>query len=276
MITNTLAALMPWSSHATSEIDAQGFKCAQRLAFEAAVTVGKELQEGWTEKQAAELMGTYLKDSGVKAFFHEPYAWFGDRTRFDGINRKKPLDFAPTDRRLKSGDPVILDVAPIVEGYVGDIGYALSLGPHKELENAMTFLRRLRADIPKIFAEHAHQGGTIWKIIDNEIRLAGYDNIHKIYPFHVLGHRLRRMPFANFSLKTPVRFSLHSVAQILAGGFFAELLNADHDGPLQGFWAIEPHVGGDGFGAKFEEVLVVDDKGCRWLDDKVPHIRATL
>lgn len=272
MITNTLASILPWTSHTTSETDAQGFKCAQRLAYEAAIAVGKELQEGWTEKQATDLMGTYLKDCGVKAFFHEPYAWFGDRTRFDGINRKKPLDFAPTDRRLKVEDAIILDVAPLVNGYIGDIGYSLSLEPNTELENAMTFLRRLRKEIPKIFNEHLSHGGAIWKIIDNEIRLAGYDNIHKIYPFHVLGHRLRRVPFANLALKTPVRFSLHSVAQILAGGFFAELLNADHDGSLQGFWAIEPHIGGKGFGAKFEEVLVVDSKGCHWLDNEVPHL----
>ena len=37
-----------------------------------------------------------------------------------------------------------------------------------------------------------------------------------------------------------------------------DLLNEEHQGNLTGGWAIEPHLGGDGFGCKFEEMLVVD------------------
>ena len=47
-------------------------------------------------------------------------------------------------------------------------------------------------------------------------------------------------------------------------------LNEDHRGQLLGVWAIEPHFGGKGFGSKFEEMIVVDESGARWLSEEIP------
>ena len=60
-------------------------------------------------------------------FFHEPFAWFGDRTAFRGFG--PDTDFLPTDRKLEKGMPVILDIAPIRDGYAADIGYLVELRP---------------------------------------------------------------------------------------------------------------------------------------------------
>lgn len=264
-------SLSPPSGMGKQNTDREGFRRAQRLAYEAAVTIGKELREGWTEARAAALMGTYLRDCGVKAFFHEPYAWFGERTRFDGIARLKYSQFNPTNRRLNEGDAVILDVAPILDGCVGDIGYSLSLGANPRLDRAKKFLRELRAVLPSLADAHFTAGSGLWNETDRRITDAGYDNIHQIYPFHVLGHRVARVPFSDWALRTPLRFSLHSIWQILSNGFLTELLNAEHKSSLAGLWAIEPHIGWEGGGAKFEEILVIDPKGSYWLDNEVPH-----
>ncbi len=253
--------------------DLQGFLKIQRLAYQAVVEIGALLQEGWTEEKAADLIGQYLRDHGVSAFFHEPFAWFGNRTRFDGIRRKRYADFNPTQRRLTAEDVVILDVAPILDGYIGDIGYTLSLKKNQELSRAKKFLLDLRDLIPKLFMEKNTTGQKIWKQVEDKITEAGYDNIHKIYPFHVLGHRVRRVPFSNLALKTPARFSLHSFFSILSHGLFPELLGPTHHGGLTGYWAIEPHIGGKNFGAKFEEILVVEKEKAYWLDDEVPHVK---
>lgn len=256
-------------NHKKEKADQLGFKKAQRLAYEAVVVVGRELQEGMTEIQVARLIGAYLKDHGVRSFFHEPFAWFGDRTRFAGV--KKYRDFNPTHRRLQPQDVVILDVAPIVEGYPGDIGYTLSLGKNKELEKAMELLRRLRKTIPGLFKKFDRRGADLWREIDREILAQGYQNIHARYPFSVLGHRVRSVPLSFLSGRTPTPFSLHAFWSILSRGIRPELLNVKHRGGLEGCWAIEPHIGGRGFGAKFEEILVVDSDGAHWLDDQVPH-----
>ena len=43
---------------------------------------------------------------------------------------------------------------------------------------------------------------------------------------------------------------------------------------MPGLWAVEPHVGFRGVGAKFEELLVVTPDDAYWLDDDLPHVRA--
>jgi len=47
---------------------------------------------------------------------------------------------------------------------------------------------------------------------------------------------------------------------------------SDH-APVNGLWAVEPHLGLRGVGAKFEEYLVVTDDDAYWLDDDLPHCR---
>lgn len=50
--------------------------------------------------------------------------------------------------------------------------------------------------------------------------------------------------------------------------------SSDHP-PTPGLWAVEPHLGKDGVGAKFEEILVITETDAGWLDDGgLPHHRA--
>ena len=41
--------------------------------------------------------------------------------------------------------------------------------------------------------------------------------------------------------------------------------------PTPGLWALEPHIGRDGVGVKFEELLVVTEDDAYWLDDHLLH-----
>ena len=43
--------------------------------------------------------------------------------------------------------------------------------------------------------------------------------------------------------------------------------------PEPGLWAFEPHIARDDVGVKWEEMLLVDESGARWLDDDLPHVR---
>ena len=38
-------------------------------------------------------------------------------------------------------------------------------------------------------------------------------------------------------------------------------------------WLVEPHYACDAFGAKWEEILVIEDGRARWLEDDPPHVR---
>jgi len=254
----------------------EGFRKAQLLAYECVTDVGARLAPGMSEKQAAQMLEDYLKAVGCERFIHRPFAWFGDHSRFDGYRGFG--DFHPGERRLTIDAPVILDVSPVVEGYTADVGYSMCLQENSELEDAMDFLGELRNQLPGLF-ESDLTAQDIWHTVHQQVTEAGFDNIHALYPLSVLGHRVfklrergrkaRRVPLGAFGW-----FSLETNLNFLKAGVGAAL-TPDNLGPKTGLWAIEPHIGWPGGGAKFEEILVVDAQGARWLSDDVPHATRT-
>ncbi len=244
--------------------DLQGFLECQRLAQASVKEVAGMMREGWTERHAADLVNTYLQDSGVHAFFHKAFAWFGERARFDQI--KGYGGFSPSNRVLRAGDVFILDVAPVYKGYVSDIGYTASLGPNAELEKARTFLLEMRKELPKLF-ERAANGGEVCRKVDQRIVKAGYEPIHHRYPFSVLGHRVHSK--VSGGKASWWNFGWQSYWELASRGVFGQLLNIHYRGRLEGLWAVEPHIGAGAFGAKFEEILYFEDGKARWLDNEV-------
>jgi Xaa-Pro aminopeptidase len=264
---NSLPILNKISPPAHSEIGAeqvQSFLNSQRLAIKAAKEVRQLLQPGWTEKRTAQMLDTYLRDHGVTNFFHHSFVWFGDRTRFVGV--KSYAGYSPSLRVLQEDDAVILDVAPVVEGAISDIGYSFAFGKNDQLEQGLEFLRQLKNEIPKLFNSMLF-GADIWRKVDESILQAGYENIHAMYPFSVLGHRVHMVPDQVPEARL-LNFGWQSYWSFLSRGLFGQLLNQKHEGRLHGLWAIEPHIGKDAWGAKFEEILLVDDNGARWIEDQ--------
>jgi hypothetical protein len=261
--------------------DVEGFLRAQKLGYACAVEIGRQIQEGWTEQRVAKTMDTYLEDHGVRSFFHRSLCWVADRARFEGFEEARFLPqvasythFLPTKRAIRPHDVVILDTAPLYEGYTGDIGYTTSLGENQELAKARRFLADLRTKIAGWFDSSAPTR-EIWRNTDAEIRRAGYDNRYTLYPFSVLGHRLHPIPLSGLPGVTKP-LSIQAMASLARHRWFPDLLGPFHEGAKQGFWAIEPHLGGLGFGAKFEEILIVEPGRVRWLDDTyAPSIAAT-
>lgn len=226
-----------------------------------------------TEKEAADLLENYLREHGTERYLHRAFAWFGEHSRFDGY--QDYADYHPSERKLKAHDVAILDVSPVVNGYIGDVGYSICLTPNPELDKAKQFLLQLREDIPKMFASPM-TAAEIWAEINQQIANAGYDNIHSKYPHCVLGHRVFRVkPKKGKHLRVGTKsfgwFSLETNLTFMKLGLSAAL-TPEHIGNKSGLWAIEPHIGWDGGGAKFEEVLVIEPHRCYWLDDQVPHV----
>lgn len=260
-----LSLISEAANRVPQKVDLCGYARCQELANRAARAVANEMQEGWSEYRAAELLNTYLRDLGVRSFFHKSFVWFGERTRFSGV--KTYFDYLPSTRVLRPGEVFILDVAPILSGYICDIGYTSALGENAELDVAKDFLRELRTELPRMFAEASARGGAIWDEIDVRIRSAGYDNVHAEYPFSVLGHRVHKVRSEAASVFNFINFGWQSYWEFLSRGLFGQLLNADFAGDLTGLWAIEPHIGAKSFGAKFEEILIVSAGAAKWLRD---------
>ncbi len=246
----------------TDEAMLAGFLRCQRLATQGAKEIGGLLREGWTEAQTAKLYDTYLRDHGVSAYFHRPYAWFGERTRFDGI--RSYSQFKPSQRHILPGEVFILDSAPILDGFIADIGFTSCLGGNPAFDEAQSFLSSLRRELPRLFETQA-RGGAIWDAVDAKIKQAGFDAVHRLYPFSVLGHRVHSGVTSRADLGV-LHFGWQSFWSLLSRGLFGQLLTPSHEGDLTGVWAIEPHIGAKGFGAKFEEILIVEKGRARWLE----------
>src|SRR5882757_8909511 len=132
-----------------AEGDLAGFPKMQRLAYECAETIAAELQPGMTEREAAARMKDWLLERDVDDWFHQPFAWFGDRTAFRGFIGFKHLGgfnpaFYPGLRKLEEGMPFILDCAPSANGYTADIGYCGVIGENKLLDRLMDDLLEYR------------------------------------------------------------------------------------------------------------------------------------
>ncbi|HZO16845.1 MAG TPA: M24 family metallopeptidase, partial [Polyangiaceae bacterium] len=167
------------------------FKEVQRLAYDCAEEVARELRAGDSEREAARRLGDVLEGRGVQGFFHQPFAWFGDRSGFywyaDRSAMRAPIaglpsvamarQFFPTDRRLEQGMAAILDVAPIVDGYCADIGYAFSLGENKKLSEAKNELAWFRTRILELVRAGAGMR-SIYREVDARLAQRGYENCH--------------------------------------------------------------------------------------------------
>lgn len=256
-----------------------GFRRAQQLAYACAEAVAPTLDEGVTEVEATERMLTWMGDHGVRDYFHRPFAWFGDRTAFAGF--RVPLQFFPTGRRLTSGMAFILDVAPVVDGFTADIGYSGALGTNPMQELVMAGLEAHRT----LVVDAINDGRTLRQVYDDVDRLIarqGFTNRHRAYPFGVIAHRVGTVgdgpapSIAHFGLRS-LRGLARDVRVGRRGGWsplWGPTRLSDH-AATPGLWAVEPHLGFRGVGAKFEELLVVDHDGtARWLDDDLPHVRA--
>jgi hypothetical protein len=264
-----------------------GFRNTQRLAYDCVQAVEKQLRPGITEQQAAAMMKDWMAAEGVTQFFHEPFAWFGDRTAFNGI--RKDHDFLPTQRRLEKGMAVVLDIAPIRDGYATDIGYSTSLERNDEVEQLQRVLMECRDFIlHEVRARKPFR--QIYRDLDGLIARHGLLNVHRIYPERVLAHRVfryERAPVQRFLQRFRVMgFGLPSYVYVLGKAALSRLAprwvesplwndgpESDH-APSPGLWAVEPHLATPDYrvGAKWEEILVVTEDDAYWLDDAVPHV----
>ncbi|WP_327749527.1 M24 family metallopeptidase [Streptomyces europaeiscabiei] len=253
------------------------------MAYECAEAVAAQLKPGMTEREAARMQRHWLRERGVQDWFHLPFAWFGDRTAF--VNFRVPLQFFPTDRRLEAGMPFILDMAPIYKGHTADIGYSGCLGPSPLHDKLMTDLRAHR----ELILREVRERRSLREIYEDVNRLMirqGYANRHRAYPFGVIAHKVDRVKKSRWSPHV-FGFGTQSLK-----GLAADALRGHRDGwsplwspyrfsdrpPRPGLWAVEPHLGFRGTGAKFEEILVVTDsadaeENAFWLDDDLPHVR---
>ena len=274
---------------ALSAEDLGGFRDVQRLAYRCAETIAARLRPGMTEREVAAMMKAWLLEQGVDDWFHQPFAWFGDRTAFRGPVAWRQLRgfnpaFYPSFRRLERNMPFILDCAPSMRGYTADIGYCGVVGENRIFDQLMDDLLEYRVLILDLVRQRKHLS-EVSRAVDRLCTKHGYEPRHKAYPFEVLAHRVEKhendgkprhasLLYSGFGLRNVADIVRNSVQGLRDGTspLWSSGARANHP-PTPGLWAVEPHLGFRHVGAKFEELLVVTETDAYWLDDDVPHMR---
>ena len=220
------------------------------------------------------------RQAGVRTFFHLPVVLFGERSALPGdwsIGK-----FYPKSRELRDGDSVIMDAAPLFAGHMVDTSYSFCFGANETHRMMMANLARFR-DSVRDSVNDGKTFRTIAEHVNAELRSLGYEPVHTKHPGEVLGHRavrIARLPFA----PRYRGFDAMSLGWFLLKGRLADrglsrrspLWNDKHSSdhtPHDGLWLVEPHAGCGDVGAKWEEILVIEDGAARWLDDEPPHVR---
>lgn len=263
-----------------SDPELDRFRELQQLSFHILETMASELVEGLTEKEVAGALVRRYRDAGFTSFFHLPVVLFGERAALPG---HFPVGkFFPKSRALKEGDSVVLDASPISEGYLVDTSYSFCLGENEDHRKMMFNLARFRDQV----CTAVNEGQTFKEIaeqVEQEIQGMGYESVHNKHPGEVLGHRAVKLPVMPFSWRlngfdamSLSWFGYKDKIASLGLGKQAPLWNtsknSDHP-PHDGLWLVEPHAGLGPVGAKWEEILVIEDGEAYWLEEEPPHVR---
>ncbi len=277
--------------YSAAELDQ--FRQVQRLAYDIALTVESQLQVGMTETEVCTLIAAAQARNEIVQVFHQPYAWFGLRTLLGpdwagcpgthgfAANGGMPnTAFQPTDAALAEGVPLILDLAPVVHGIASDVGYSCVLGPNVMFDDLDRGLARIRS----FLLEGVRSGETmlnLYRELDFLLAQRGWENCHQHYPERALGHRVFRLAHEPDRPSPMPGFGTAAAEGLLAAGVAA--LEDGNSYPVwndssfsdytaaPGLWAVEPHIGRDGVGVKFEELMVVTEDDAYWLDDSLLH-----
>lgn len=255
------------------------WRTLQARVYGVLADVADTLRAGDSERIVARRIHRALMAAGARSYFHVPVALFGDRTAYPGDFGA--LEALPTGRVLADGDAVILDAAPLMEGYIVDCSYAVQR-PGVDLRDMDHLLQDLRALILERARARANMRD-VAREVDQRIRDAGFENCHRKHIGAVLGHRATYTPHPRWARRrvwglSPLPAWYFLVSSLRASRGRPDLTpNWNHsrqsNTPMQpGLWAVEPHLGRGAVGAKFEELLVVTDDNAWWLaDGELPH-----
>ena len=252
---------------------------AQRQVQSVVRSMESELFAGMTEVELSSRLRSRLVEAGAEGFFHEPVVWFGERSALKGMRGHS--DAMPGETELCEGDVVLMDAAPLLAGFPIDVSYVCSLGENAVLEQGRAVLRELRDAIP----EWVTAGKTRRELALAVRELAegrGFASRQKAYLFGALGHRLYGPGFFPFARRSSFGLGLGSSVQLFGIALMSRLSRGLVEWPFWsesprsetppglGVWSVEPHIARDGVGVKWEELLVVDEQGARWLDPLSP------
>jgi len=263
-----------------SDADIARFRERQQTSFNILEKAATRLVGGETEKDVAHQLVKDYYASGAASFFHLPVVLFGDRAGLPGdwsIGK-----FYPKKKTLQDSESVILDASPIYDGYLVDTSFSFCFGENEAHREMMIHLSHYRKSI----LSAVNKGDELKQIassVINRMEENGYQPAHTKHVGEVLGHRaikIKKFPIQprikGFDALAISWFNIKDKLAMSGLGNQSPLWNtlkSSEHRAHDGLWLVEPHAGKDDVGAKWEEIMVIENGQGRWLEDTPPHVR---
>ena len=155
----------------------------------------KYIQIGMTEKQISNEIEKYFIEHGAEGNSFEPIV-------ASGKNSSKPHAI-PTDKKIESGDPIILDFGCIYKGYCSDMTRTIFAGyVPSYIKPVYDLVLKNQLETTKTLKEGVNIRA-ISKIVEGNFKLNGFDLIHSLG--HGVGLDIHELPYINSKVNSNLK-----------------------------------------------------------------------
>lgn len=229
----------------------EGYLEARCFAKALTKEITGKIKAGMTEKEVEELAREVFKAHEVKQHWHMPVIGVGEGSaKLRSAYALAKSYLTRGTRTLQENDLVLIDIAPVFEGYPADYTTCHILGKNPELEALAAYAQGVSHKI----AGYVKKDMAVADVFKYAQELISTTSNYTLAfpPFISMGHRLCKIPF--LWQKLPEAGLTYLLSR--KGSF----LRSSNKEPMHGLWVVEPYLMHKGRAAKFETLVFVGEK----------------
>ena len=232
-----------------SDEDLKGYLAARSFTRAIGEEIVNNIKVGMTEKEVEEVASLVFNKNGVKQHWHMPIIGVGEgSTKLRSMYALVSSYFTGHKRILQEHDIILIDIAPIYNGYPADYTINHVIGSNPDLEALAAYAH----DVSIKIAEYIKEGMIVADVFHRAQELTGKNPDYTLAypPFVSMGHRLCRIP--PLWQKFP-EAGLNYLLFRTNGPF----ITSSNNTLMNGLWVIEPYLIYKGRAAKFEQLVSI-------------------
>jgi len=231
-----------------SDNELKGYLVARSFTKGIGDEIVSKIKVGMTEKEVEGVASSVFKKNGVKQHWHMPIIGVGEgSTKLKSAYALVSSYFTRHKRILMDGDIVLIDIAPVYNGYPADYTVNHVMGSNPELEALAAYANEVSTKI----AGHVKEGMIVADVFQwaKELIRKNPDCTLAYPPFISMGHRLCRIPPLWQKLPEPgLNYLLFTSGPFITPG---------NNTLMNGLWIIEPYLIHKERAAKFEQPVFI-------------------
>lgn len=235
-----------------SDKDLKGYLEARNFTRAIGAEIAGNIKLGMTEKEIEEAASLVFNKNGVKQHWHMPIIGVGEgSTKLKSVYALASSYFARYTRILRENDIVLIDIAPVYNGYPADYTINHVMGGNPDLEALVAYAH----DVSLKIAGHVKEGMVVADVFHWAGELIGKNPDYTLAypPFISMGHRICRIPLP--WQKFP-EAGLNYLLFKTRGPFITSANNT----MMNGLWTIEPYIIYKDRAAKFEQLVFIGNE----------------